>query len=243
MADTDNNRVLVFKLPVDELSKPMMEINGLKSPRCVCYDGVKLFIADTGNNRVLVWNNLPVNGSIPFDVVLGQSSVDKFDSNRGRGRSNFNTMFMPSSLYSDGKSLYVADTGNNRILIFNQIPTMNGWHADVVIGQKDFNSNEPNGGQKKPSSQAMNHPGFLTINDGRLFVSDDKNNRVLIFENANKENNSAEGVIGQPGFSTSYINGPTNISGPGTLFLPGNVFINDGVIFVADSFNNRILIY
>ena len=243
VADTDNDRVLVFKLPVDELSKPLMEINNLKSPRGVFYDGVKLFIADTGNNRVLVWNSFPAKGTTPFDVVLGQSSIDKFDSNRGRGKSNFNTMFYPSSIYSDGKSLYVSDTGNNRIIVFNQIPTMNGWHADGVIGQKDFESNEPNRGDKKPSSKTMNHPGFLTIDNGRLFVSDGKNNRVLIFNNEVKENNSAEGVIGQYGFGLASINGPRNMPGPGTLFLPGNVCIHDGVIFIADSFNNRVLIY
>ena len=39
-----------------------------------------------------------------------------------------------------GGKLYVADTQDNRILIYNKIPTTNNAAADVVVGQPNFTS-------------------------------------------------------------------------------------------------------
>lgn len=44
---------------------------------------------------------------------------------------------------ADGK-LFVADTGPNRVFIWHQLPTEDGQAANVVLGQPDFLSNEPN---------------------------------------------------------------------------------------------------
>ena len=40
----------------------------------------------------------------------------------------------------------VADTDNNRVLIWSTIPTSNGVPADVVVGQPDFTHNSIPGG-------------------------------------------------------------------------------------------------
>ena len=44
----------------------------------------------------------------------------------------------PQGVWIQNGRLYVADTQNNRVLIYNQIPTANGASADVVLGQPDF---------------------------------------------------------------------------------------------------------
>jgi hypothetical protein len=49
-------------------------------------------------------------------------------------------MFQPTAVASDGSILAVADTSNNRILIWKSIPTTFGQPADIVLGQKDFTS-------------------------------------------------------------------------------------------------------
>ena len=152
-------------------------------------------------------------------------------------------MNKPSSVYSDGKTLYISDTGNNRILVFKQIPTMDGWHADLVIGQNNFTSNKANMGAKKPTAETLNQPKHLTISEGRLFVADSRNNRVLIYENIEKDNKIADGIIGQSDFKSATINGKNNIPGPGSLLIPNGVLVKDGVVFIADSLNNRVLIY
>jgi hypothetical protein len=37
-----------------------------------------------------------------------------------------------------GGKIYVGDAGNNRVLVYNTIPTTNGSFADMVIGQPNF---------------------------------------------------------------------------------------------------------
>ena len=45
-----------------------------------------------------------------------------------------------ADLSSDGSKLLVCDKDNNRVLIWNTVPTTNGQPADVVVGQTDFTS-------------------------------------------------------------------------------------------------------
>ena len=53
-------------------------------------------------------------------------------------------MLNPVSVTSDGVRLFVTDLGNNRVLIWNSIPTSNGAAADVEIGQPDMTSSIAN---------------------------------------------------------------------------------------------------
>ena len=242
VADTGNNRILIYDLPLDDESRPKVILaSGLKSPKAVFSDGNKLFVADTGNNRVLIWNSIPSRNPREFDVVLGQASVSAFLANKGNPNPNYNTMNAPSGLYSDGISLYVSDTGNNRLLLFKEIPTMNGWHADVVIGQDGFKDSKPNRGQKATES-SFKAPENIFISDGKLYVCDTGNNRVLFF-NITEDLDAAEGVIGQTNFKTSGMNAPNGVPNSYTLFAPTSIFVKDGILYISDKGNNRVLIY
>jgi hypothetical protein len=42
--------------------------------------------------------------------------------------------------------LYIADLDNNRVLIYNSVPTANNASANVVIGQQNMTSNNPDQG-------------------------------------------------------------------------------------------------
>ncbi len=44
----------------------------------------------------------------------------------------------PRFALSDGTRLFVADSGNDRVLVYDEVPTENGAKADEVIGQPDF---------------------------------------------------------------------------------------------------------
>lgn len=93
----------------------------------IASDGVRLFLADRGNNRVLIWNQLPASNRPP-DLVLGQPG---FETNyEGSGRQEMN---WPVAVATGGGKLVVADTYNDRLLIWNQIPAQNGAPADIVI--------------------------------------------------------------------------------------------------------------
>src|ERR1022692_1549339 len=47
---------------------------GMNTPTAVASDGTHLVVADTNNNRVLIWKSIPVNMNQPPDVVVGQTS-------------------------------------------------------------------------------------------------------------------------------------------------------------------------
>src|SRR5258706_1283500 len=101
-------------------------------------DGRHLFVADSANNRVLIWNTIPITNFQPADVVLGQPNFVSSTANNG-GRSA-STLSFPLSVTSDGTKVIVADRNNTRVLIWNNIPTTNQQPANVVIWQTDFSS-------------------------------------------------------------------------------------------------------
>ncbi|MBI3678922.1 MAG: hypothetical protein HY235_00705 [Acidobacteria bacterium] len=90
-------------------------------------DGTRLLLADRGNNRVLIWSRLP-EANEPPDVVLGQPDLDSNDSGEGRHQLNW-----PIAVATDGVRIVVADTFNDRLLIWNSFPAQNGAPADFEI--------------------------------------------------------------------------------------------------------------
>ncbi len=100
-----------------------------------------MFVADTQNHRVLIWNSIPTSNNQPADVVLGEPNFTTAPpatvSDLPPTASN---LFSPVSVTSDGQRLYVTDLGHNRVLIWNSIPTQNGQAADVVVGQPNMTS-------------------------------------------------------------------------------------------------------
>lgn len=234
VADSSNNRVLIFRLPLNNKAVPEIEITGLKDPSGLFYDGKRFFIADTGNSRILMWNEMPRTSSKEFDLVLGQSSVTGVSPNKAKDSPNYNTMMYPAGVYSDGNSLYVADTGNNRVLVFDKIPTMNGWHADSVIGQKKFKDMFPNMGSKTVEDGLSSPTGVFVFND-RMYITDHGNNRVLVLVKDASGSWKVYGVVGQKNINST----PT----PSTLYGPYKTYIKDKMIYIADKLNNRVLIY
>jgi len=84
-------------------------------------DGTRLFIADSGNDRVLVYNKIPTQNGQRADVILGQLTefVDNSsDSGEAALVSSADSFKSPNSLAWDGTNLYVADTFNRRIAVY-----------------------------------------------------------------------------------------------------------------------------
>ncbi|HLY16861.1 MAG TPA: hypothetical protein VKR61_06530, partial [Bryobacteraceae bacterium] len=75
--------------------------------------GTRLFVADGGNDRVLIYNTIPTSNAAAADEVLGQTDFVSDAPTDGA-----DTMDAPLSLAWDGTNLYVADTYNQRILVY-----------------------------------------------------------------------------------------------------------------------------
>lgn len=178
------------------------EDNPLLAPRGVFLVDNKLFVADTAQNRLFIWNELPTTEFQQPDVVLGQLTKAETGRNSS-GKVSASSLFYPSGVWSDGEKLMVADAWNHRVLIWLQMPTEDGQPADVVVGQPDFESNDPNvkGISHPPSAQSLNWP-YGVFSDGKqLWIADTGNRRVLYFENIPTQNFvAADKVIGKPSF-------------------------------------------
>ncbi|MCB0547359.1 MAG: hypothetical protein KDD19_07190 [Phaeodactylibacter sp.] len=172
------------------------------APRGVFLAAGQLLVADTAQNRVFLWRELPESNFQPADVVLGQPAKADTGRNSG-GKVNASSLFYPSGIWSDGKKLIIADAWNHRVLIWHNMPTRDGQPADVVIGQPDFTSNEPNvkGVGSLPSARSMNWP-YGVFSDGRqLWVADTGNRRALYYEHIPTANFApANQVVGKPHF-------------------------------------------
>src|SRR6516165_9221507 len=66
-------------------------------------------------------------------TVVGQTSFSQASINSGG--PNTNSIYSPMGVAFDGTRFFVADRSNNRVLIFNSIPTGSYASADVIVGQ------------------------------------------------------------------------------------------------------------
>ncbi|SIT14078.1 hypothetical protein SAMN05421766_11330 [Zobellia uliginosa] len=174
------------------------------APRGVFVANNHLFVSDTGRNRVFIWKQLPTSEYQEPDIVLGQSNISETGRNSG-GLVSENTLHYPSGIWSDGRVLIVGDAWNHRVLIWHTLPTKNGQAADVVVGQPDFRSNQPNvkGIGNTPSAQTLNWPYGVFSDGNHLWIADTGNRRILFYEDIPKTNyKAADKVIGKPDFTT-----------------------------------------
>src|SRR5215469_12452092 len=182
--------------------------NNLRQPTAVASDGVHVVVADTNHNRVLIWNSIPSFNNQPADVVVGQAD---FTSSSIPGNTpNAKSMRGPQGVWIQNGKLYVADTQNNRVLIYNQIPTQNGAAADVALGQSNLTAFvQPDLTQQTQDVTAslLLNPVSVSSDGSHLFVTDLGYNRVLIWNTIPTRNGQAADVaIGQPDLVSAIAN-------------------------------------
>jgi sugar lactone lactonase YvrE len=127
------------------------------------------------------------------------------------------------------------------MLLFQRTVTaqfINGQNADVVLGQPDFTTSIGTG-----TESGMNYPFGVAIDPatGKVFVAEFYNNRVLRFTSAAAaiSGSAAEAVLGQPNFTTNNGSQPAT---PNGMIQPHGVAVDaSGNLYVADSYNNRVL--
>lgn len=173
-------------------------------PTGIASDNTRLLLADTWNNRVLIWNSLPIE-NVPPDIVLGQE--DFYTNNPGTGLDQMN---WPMGVSTDGQRVVVADTNNDRILIWNTFPTNNGQSADLVI-QGDPASAYP--------TRKIDWPWGIWTNGVKLVVSSTSTASVLIWNTFPIQNNQAADIYltGQ-----GQIGTPRNVTSDGAHLIVGD---------------------
>ncbi len=207
----------------------------LSRPEGVVIDPMtrKVFVADFANNRVLRYPdaNTLTNGA-GAEAVFGQPRFSSITS--GTGELNLSGSI---GIHFDRKGrLWVSDTANHRVLMYEAASFRSDQpFPERVFGQPNFTTVTPN-----TSSTGMRSPGGLAVDsEDRLWVADIDNRRVLRFDSISTKANgaAADGVLGQPNFTSSAA--ATTASNMDKTF--GLTISNTGTLFVADSFNNRVL--
>ncbi len=198
---------------------------------CTETDGPSLVGAGSGTGTTTPATFLNfTNGQAAF-TVIGQT--DFISSGSGHSQSQ---LFDPSAgkIGASG-TLWVVDQFNNRVLGFTAIPTVPGPNADLVIGQPNFTSTVPGSG-----SNQFDNPLSAHDNGSQLFVADNTNHRILVFNTIPTTNNpNADFAIGAAN---------PNVAGAGTctqntMHSPLDLYATSAHLFVVDDVCNRVVVY
>jgi uncharacterized protein (TIGR03437 family) len=262
VADFANTRILKFTAPIGinqaaaaVYGQPNFTSRGapaqatassLQGPQGIHIDNAgNLYVAIPLDNRILVFSPSATAGA-PASSVLGQVSFTGTAANPSAfPYASPSTFAGPGDVKADANgNLYVADTGNNRVLAFSP----NAKSARQIWGQLDFSSN----GANQIKAGSINAPFKMAVDYSQapyaFYVSDTNNNRILIWRDATTfhSGDPADLVIGQPNLTTALANvdspgqKPTNTS----LAGPRGIALDSaGNLWVADAGNNRVLRY
>lgn len=240
----DGPRVILGgKLAASGLAEPIAPAaDTLFGPRGGCLAGPwgPLFICDTGHHRLLIWSTPPHEDQAPADLVIGQPDFAS-EGRNAKGAVGAATLNVPTGVAAGDGVLAIADAWNHRVLIWFAYPDWSNRPADVVLGQADFTGGLANRGGDAPTASTLNWCYGVAIEDGRLFVADTGNRRVLMWERIPTEHGApADLVLGQRDFTTRDENAGGGAGALGMRWPHGMAMI-DGGILVADAGNNRIM--
>ena len=251
VSDSANNRILFWKNAstlangqaadgvIGQSGNPPAN-NTLNTPYGICLDtSSNLWVADRMNHRVLRFSGTPYTG-MAADFVIGEVN---FSTAMALTPPTAYSLNQPYAVAVDSAGrVYVADAGNNRVLVYTQ----NSATATIELGQVDFVNKQ---GLTSPAAYSLNQPYgvFVATATGAVFVSDAGNHRVLKYTSL-AMSATASLVLGQIDFVNGGINqgggtlSPTNTS----LYSPYSVVTDAtgyALITVSDFSNNRILLY
>ena len=190
-----------------------------------------MFTTDNYYNRILGFSagSLYGNNQPNAFVVIGQpnfttgSDVGTITQSTLKIYNNVASQLSGKVAFDSNNNMYVADTYNNRIMIFPYGSGFtNGMNATIVLGQTSFTTSTSG----STSSELYIPAGILIDKAGNLWVFDAGNSRVQKFV---------------PPFTTGMA-ASISITGFGTdAIYGGMVFDLLGNLWVADCTNNRIL--
>lgn len=288
VADTANNRVLLWREIPTVIDQPADIVLGqpdfvtvqepvavnqssVRAPQGVWLQNGMLFVADTQNNRVMIWKTIPTKNNQPADLVLGApnfTTIPNLDLTKSNLTAAANTMLNPTSVTSDGVHVYVSDLGFNRVLIWNSMPTQNGQNADLEVGQINFTTGYANdntdlcaavgydssGNPIYPAmcSATLSFPRFALSDGTRLYIADGGNDRVLIYNHIPTVNGApADVVLGQQDqyndvevTSTNSIFQPNlKLSASDVTPAPTGLAWDGTNLYVTDSLDFRVMVF
>lgn len=250
IGDTGNNRILEYSgVPTTSGASATLVLGqtsftsntggtsatNMSRPLSPVFSGGELLFTDSSNERVGIYSAVPTTSPGTLSLVVGQTSMTSNTSG-----TTATTMKVPFGVSAGGGKMAVADESNNRVLLYNSIPTASGVAASFVLGQTSMTAGATNAGTAE-SAAGMALPSGVWTDGTRVVVVDTGNNRVLIWNSWPTANGQpADLVLGQTGFTSN-----TTGTSATTMKSPYvGVFVDStGALLVTDSGNNRVLIW
>ncbi|AFM13487.1 NHL repeat-containing protein [Turneriella parva] len=209
---------------------------------------LKYFVADRDNHRILIFNSLPTSNAATADVVVGQTGFTTgftTAANAG-GAISAQGFDQPQHVsVSANGTMFVTDLMNHRVLIYNSVPQTNGVAANTVIGQPGFTTGVLNNGTLVAAAR-LNSPAAASMIQGRLYIADQANNRIVVFNSIpTGPGASASFAIGQ-GDTATTTSGTDYSTQSSYMNSPYDMFADQSSpqrLYVADGGNHRVLVY
>jgi len=188
VADAANNRVLIWTtFPTSSgesadlvlgqsnfglsTAPPATPTASSMSPFDVHYDGTRFYVTDGDAHRVMVWNGFPSTTNEAADYAIGQP-----DLTTDTAGTTASSLRGPSGIAVLGDALFIADSVNDRVMIWQPIPTASGGDAAHVLGVDDFITP---GGTPAATQESLNNPLDVVVVGDKLYVTDNLHHRVL----------------------------------------------------------------
>lgn len=202
--------------------------NSMGAVAGLAFAGGKYFVGDVSNARVLAFSGASISTHQSAINVIGQTDFNS--SATGSGSTGFGA---PYSVSSDGTRLAIMDNNADRIMIYNSIPSSNGGTADVTWGGWGT------------TSTTLNSPVGVFIGDNKMFIADRSNDRVLVFNSIPTSSAQVpDAVLGQSVFTSSDHNQCNcATAAANTLWGVHHIYWDGCRLYVTDKQNNRVLVY
>lgn len=217
--------------------------SALSEPLGVAFDGTTFYVSDSANNRVLVYDGVPLSPPGTASYVVGQAEMST--ATGGCSESHFE---YPEAITAVAGKLIGADWANSRILIWNTAPTgADNIPPDLVLGQSDFthcthrDDNQDGTSESHPTARTLAYPRGVWSDGERLLVVDSLNHRILVwncFPTGNFQ--PADLVIGQ---SDLVSDDTGSVVSAQRLLNPTHVWSNGLQIVVTDGLGDRVLMW
>ncbi|CAA0103064.1 Uncharacterised protein [BD1-7 clade bacterium] len=190
-------------LPVNPEEAETDEPLSIGSPGGVWSNGEMLIVADSDNDQLLIWQSFPTTNNQEPDLIIGPEIMVAGTEDTAPSESEepetleVTSLDFPYHLYSNGNQLFLSDFENNRVLVWNTLPTSTNQEPDVILGQSNLQANTENDdnqdGQsdrvdngesettRVTSARTLSNPAGAYTANNQLIITDEGNSRYLIF--------------------------------------------------------------
>ena len=209
VADYGNDRVRKVTIGADAAAAQVSDLTDkvFGGPGGLALSGDTLYVAAYGNNRIRAVN---LN-----DNTVSTIAGDGTDGYRD-GAGSTARFSSPSGLAVSGDTLFVADTGNNRIRAIDLVSR--DKTVSTIAGEGRVGQHKNGVG----TDARFSSPRGLAVSGGKLYVADMINNRIRVIDIASKMVSDIAGQANLADISKDGIGSAAFFNDPMGITVSGN---------------------